>query len=222
VLATVHGRRTLFCCTRQGLVSLDPATGAVNFSYWFRVRQNDSVNAMTPIVQADSVLISSAYFRAGSVLLHINADGKSFEPVWRGLGLEMHWNRPILIGGYLYGFSGRNEPDAHFRCVDWKTGEVKWDRPEGWPNGGHSRIPEGEPMPNVFGRAAAILADGKLIVLGETGLLGLFKPNPEKIEELARWQVPSLRYPCWAGPILANKRLYLRNEDHLVCVDIGK
>ena len=77
-------------------------------------------------------------------------------------------------------------------------------------------------MPNVFGRGSAILADGKIIALGEAGLLGLFQPNPEKLEEIARWQVPHLRYPCWAGPVLARKRLYLRSEEMLVCLDFAR
>lgn len=68
----------------------------------------------------------------------------------------------------------------------------------------------------------AFLADGKLIVLGESGLLGLFKPNPSKLEELGRWQVPKLTYPCWAVPVLANKRLYLRSEEWLVCYELGE
>jgi hypothetical protein len=74
----------------------------------------------------------------------------------------------------------------------------------------------------VFGRGSLIFADGKLIALGEAGLLGLFRPNPDKVEELARWQVPRLRYPCWAGPVLANKHLYLRSEERLVCYDLAK
>ena len=124
--------------------------------------------------------------------------------------------------GHLYAFTGRNEPDAHFRCVELATGDVKWDRDEGWPNGGHAKLGEGDKPPDVFGRGSAILADGKLIVLGEAGLLGLFKPNTGKIEELARWQVPQMRYPCWAAPVLAERLLYLRDEDHLVCYDLGK
>ncbi len=98
---------------------------------------------------------------------------------------------------------------------------MKWDRDEAWPNGGHGRVRRGE-EPKVFGRGSAILADGKLIALGEAGLLGLFKPNTEKLEEIGRWQVPQLGYPCWAAPVLANKRLYLRDEDHLVCYDLAK
>lgn len=222
VAATIHGKRQILCVTRQGLVSLDPRTGEANFSFWFRARPDSSVNAMTPIVHDDLIFISSAYFRSGSVLLRVRPDGKGVDEVWRGWPLEMHWARPILHDGYLFGFSGRNEPDARFRCVEFATGVLKWDRNEGWPNAGHVKLAEGEQGPNVFGRGSLIFADGKLIALGEAGLLGLFRPNPDKIEELARWQVPGLRYPCWAGPVLANKRLYLRSEERLVCYDLAK
>ncbi len=219
VMATIHGRKHLLCCMRQGLVSLDPKTGEANFSFWFRARQDSSVNAMTPVVSGDTILLSSAYFRSGSVLLRVRPDGRGVEEVWRSLALEMHWSRPVLAGGNLYGFSGRNEPDGRFRCVEMATGNLRWDRPEGWPNGGHTKLDESQPMPNVFGRGSLILADGKLIALGEAGMLGLFKPNPEKLEEIGRWQVPKLRYPCWAGPVLAGGRLYLRSEEWLVCLD---
>jgi hypothetical protein len=74
----------------------------------------------------------------------------------------------------------------------------------------------------VFGRGSAIFADGKLITLGEGGLLGVVKPNPEKLEEISRFQVPSLSYPCWAAPVLSDKRLFLRSEDRLVCYGIGR
>ncbi|HYR59250.1 MAG TPA: PQQ-binding-like beta-propeller repeat protein, partial [Chthoniobacteraceae bacterium] len=222
VAATIHGQRQLLVVTRQGLVSLDPKKGAHRFSFWFRARQDSSVNAMTPVVDGDLILISSAYFKNGSVLLRVRPDGSGVDEVWRSLALEMHWTRPVLTGGHLYAFSGRNEPDAHFRCVEFATGKVKWDRDEGWPNAGHARLAAGEAPPNVFGRGSAILADGKLIALGEAGLLGLFKPNAEKLEELSRWQAPKLAYPCWAAPVLANGWLYLRDEKWVVCYDLRR
>jgi outer membrane protein assembly factor BamB len=221
IVATIHGQKHLLVVTRQGLVSLNPETGAANFSYWFRVRQNDSVNAMTPVVQDDLVFISTAYFRGGSVLLRVAPDGKSVTEVWKGLQLEVHWTRPVFTAGHLFSFTGRNEPDGHFRCVEFLTGEVKWDRDERWLKGGHGPITPGT-EPNVFARGSAIMADGKIIALGEAGLLGLFKPNIEKCEELARWQVPDLTYPTWAAPVLSEKRLYLRGENRLVCLDFAK
>lgn len=213
--ATVNGQRQVFCLMRQGLVSLNPTNGAVNFSRWFRAQVEESVNAASPIVTDDLVFISSAYYRTGSLLGRVKPGGQDFEELWKGTALEIHWNTPILLNGYLYAFSGRNEPDARFRCVELKTGKLMWDRDESWP--AHSTR-----TPPVYGRGSAILADGKLIVLGEGGLLGLFKPDPEKPVETSRWQVPQLRHPCWAAPALSNKRLYLRSEDRLVCVGIAR
>src|SRR6185436_13739543 len=142
VAATIHGQRHLFCFTRQGLVSLNPTNGAINFTRWFQSFVNDSVNAMNPVVQDDLVLISGAYYRVGAVLLRVKPDGKSVEEVWRiprhpmdardrdAEGrwkqpvLEIHWNTPVLRDGFLYAFSGRNEPDATFRCVEFKSGKL--------------------------------------------------------------------------------------------------
>jgi|TARA_B100001964_G_scaffold18673_1_gene19127 outer membrane protein assembly factor BamB len=225
-LATIHGQRTLFCLTRQGLVSMNPITGTVNFSRWFRSRVNDTVNAANPVVVGNQVFCSAAYYGVGSFLLDIGRDGKSFTEVWstnerrkKNRRLEpvlgIHWTTPILHDGHLYAFSGRNEPDAQFRCVELKTGRVKWSRDERWRT-------YSSKQPNVYGRGSAVMADGKLFVLGEGGLLGLFEVNPTKPVELARHQVPELHYPCWAAPILSDKRMVIRSEDYLICFDVAK
>lgn len=231
VAATVFGRRHVFCLTRQGLVSLNPTNGAIYFSRFFQSPINESVNAMCPVVSDNFVLFSAAYYRIGSVLLAVKSDGKSFDEIWRSPRqslerdpstgalvppvLEVHWNTPVLYHGYLYAFSGRNEPDASFRCVDFKTGKLMWSRDERWQH-------HGALQPAVYGRGSAILADGKLIVLGEGGKLGLFHPNPERPEEICSWQVPQLHYPCWTAPVLSRKRLYLRNEERLLCFDFSR
>lgn len=215
IATTINGQSQVFCLMRQGLVSLNPTNGSVNFSRWFRAQVEESVNAACPVVVGDQVFISTAYYKTGSLLLRVKPDGKEFAELWKSTVLEMHWSTPIHHDGYLYGFSGRNEPDARFRCVELGTGRLAWDRDESWP-------PHSSPTPPVYGRGSAILADGKLIVLGEGGLLGMFRLNPTRPEELSRWQVPQLHYPCWAAPVLSRKRLYLRNEDHLICLELAR
>lgn len=215
IAATIHGRRHLFCLMRQGLVSLDPKSGAVNFTRWFRAQVPESVNAATPVIVDDMVFISAAYYRVGSVLLRVKVDGKSFDEPWRSTALELHWMTPIYHDGYLYALSGRNEPDAVLRCVEFRTGKVMWERDERWR-------PYSTKQPPVYGRGSMIMADGKLIVLGEGGLLGLFKVNPQKPEEISRYQPPQLHYPCWAAPVLSERRLYLRSEDRLLCFDLSR
>ena len=215
VVAEIHGRLTAFCLMRQGLVSLDPQTGAVNFVRWFRAQVEESVNAASPVVVDDLVLISAAYYKVGSVLMQVAPNGRAFEEVWKGTSLEAHWSTPVVHDGFLYGFSGRNEPDARFRCVELRTGTVRWERDERW-------TPHSTKQPDTYGRGSCILADGKLIVLGEGGLLGLFRPTPEMPEELARWQAPPLEHPCWAAPVLADGHLYLRSEHYLICLDLRR
>ena len=225
-LATVHGKRLLFSLTRQGLVALNPKDGSIKFSRWFRSRVNESVNAANPVVSGNQVFCSSAYYGAGSFLLDVGMDCESFTEVWSTYEkrkidrkiepvLEIHWTTPILHNGYLYAFTGRNEPDAQFRCVELKTGNIKWNREERWRA-------YSSKQPKVYGRGSALMADNKLFVLGEGGLLGLFEVNPNKPIELARYQVPELHYPCWAAPILSDKRLYIRSEDYLICFDVAK
>jgi len=213
VAATIHGKRHVLCLMRQGLVSLDPETGKENFHYWFRATVNESVNAMNPVVSGDTILISAAYYRVGSVLLKVAPDGMSVDQVWRSRALEVHWSTPVLLDGNLYAFSGRNEPDARFRCVEMATGTVHWDQDESWRKSYLG-------PPEKYGRGSAVYADGKLIVMGEAGQLGLFKPNTTQPTEISKFQVPEMKYPCWTAPVLSNRKLYLRCEDRLICYDL--
>ncbi|MBG88214.1 MAG: hypothetical protein CMO80_15105 [Verrucomicrobiales bacterium] len=214
VVADVNGQRVVFCLMRQGLVVLEVKTGKELFSRWFRAIVNDSVNAANPVVVGNQVHCSAAYYRVGGFLLDIKKGNTKFEHVWENNSLEVHWMTPIYHEGYLYAFSGRNEPDAEFRCVEFKTGKVAWSRDERWRK-------YSTKQPPVFGRGSLIKADGKLIALGEGGMLGMFDLNPKQIRERGRWQVPELKHPCWATPVLSEKKLYLRSEDYLVCLDLA-
>ena len=227
VITTVHGKRVAFCLMRQGLVMLDPKTGKVHFKRWFRASHPDSVNASNPVVVGDMVFCSAAYYGVGSFVLKIKRDLSGYAEVWSDRQrritkdnprldevLGIHWMTPIVHNGNLYAFSGRNEPDARFRCVEFATGRLLWDQDESWQKFG--------PPSSKYGRGSFIQADGKLIVLGESGKLGLFKLNAKKPHELARHQVPLFRHPCWAAPAMADKRVYLRSESYLVCFDFAK
>ena len=215
VKAKIHGRDRVLCFMRQGLVSLDPETGVIDDSFWFRARVEESVNASNPIVFENGVFLSSAYYKSGSVMLDTSPEKRTFSPRWRTLDIETHWMTPILLDGFLYAFSGRNEPDARFRCFDLRNAKLRWDRDESWRK--HDMTEE-----TKYGRGSMIFADGKLIVLGETGLLGIFKPSTAQPTEVCRYKPAQLKYPCWTAPVLSNKALYLRSESQLLCYDFQR
>jgi len=211
VAVTIHGKRHLLAWLRDGLVSLDPEDGRIRFSYFFRSRAYESVNAARPVVIGDQIFLSAAY-RTGAALLKVNPDGTSFEEVWRNRNMETHWSTTIHHDGYLYGFSGRHESEAMFRCLDLKTGELVWEDAGGGP------APRS--ADDFYGRGSAILVDGQFIVLGERGLLALVEVNPKGFREISRFQLPTMTYPSWAAPVLSRGRLYLRDEDTLLCLDL--
>ena len=75
--ATIHGKRHLSSCLmRQGLVSVDPANGHVNFKYWFCSRDYESVTAARPVVIGDKIFVTAAY-KVGSALLQVDPSGQS-------------------------------------------------------------------------------------------------------------------------------------------------
>jgi hypothetical protein len=70
----------------------------------------------------------------------------------------------------------------------------------------------------ILGKASLIVANGMLIVLGETGELVLAEATPEAYRELARANV--LEGRSWTQPTLWQGRLYLRNHTELVALDL--
>ncbi len=225
--ATIHGRRHILCFLRHGLVSLDPKDGSVSFKYWFRPRVKDSVNAARPVVIGDKIFLSAAY-ELGSVLLQVQPSGQEVNVVWQeSENMLTHWSTAIPVGGFLYGFSGRHEYEGELRCLDLKTGEVRWKTPDFQgdptkmirsPITGEIKDASGKV---IFGRGSMIQLGDRFLVLGEWGTLALVKINPEKFEELGRMSVPGIKYPAWAAPVLSRGRVYLRSETHLVCLDLA-
>ncbi len=231
LIATIHGRRHLLCLMRQGLVSLDPETGAENFHYWFRAKIHDSVNAARPMVIDDQILLSAAY-QVGSALLKVSPDGQSFSETWRSrTNLLAHWTTPIHVDGCVYGFSGRHENEGELRCIQVADGSVRWstsgfdgdiatlarDRTTGRIL--DSKTGKAIPYP-FFGRGSLIRVGDRFIALGERGTLAVIEVSQEKFIEHGRFSLDEIHYPAWAAPVLSNGKLFLRSEDWLVCLDL--
>lgn len=232
IIATIHGKRHLLCLMRQGLVSLDPSTGSENFHYWFRARVHESVNAARPVVIEDKILLSAAY-RVGSALLQVKPDGRGVTELWRDSdNLLCHWSTPIPVEGFVYGFSGRHEREGELRCIDLATGKVAWASDGSDPVRGSVTYNQltgqfvdsetGDPAPFPFyGRGSLIRTGERFIALGERGTLALIEIDSEELKELARVAYPQIHFPAWTAPVLSRKRLYLRCEDALICLDLA-
>ena len=58
--------------------------------------------------------------------------------------------------------------------------------------------------------------------MGEDGTVGLIEATPEAYKEVSRFGIQRGGYPTWTPPVVANGKLYLREQDNLYCFDIKR
>ncbi|MEX2263169.1 MAG: PQQ-binding-like beta-propeller repeat protein [Bryobacteraceae bacterium] len=228
VPATVHGRRRIFVFTggesdppTGGLLSIDALNGALGFAFPWRSRSYESVNASCPVVVGNQVFVSASY-RTGGALLNVQPDG-SHTVAWTTREMGTHWNTVIHKDGYLYGFDGRNEPDAALACIELKTGKQMWRATPEWEEtlGGRKQ------MLGTF-RGSLLSVDGRFLCLGELGHLLWLDLTPKGYKELSRAWLFAAR-ETWALPVLSRGLLYVTQnsrdilngtQPRLLCYDL--
>ncbi len=152
------------------------------------------VNAATPIVEGDKVFISSGY-NYGCALLQFSQ--RPPKVVWQNKNMRNHVNSCVLWQGCLYGFD-----ESDLKCLDFNTGAVKWST-------------------KGFGKGSLMVADGKLIIYGDSGKLAVAEATSTGYKELASAQVLG-GSSTWAAPVLADGKIYCRSMEKLICLDVKK
>ncbi len=189
VLATIGGRRLGLAFCRGGLLAFDPQTGRRDFHFPWRSPDLESVNASSPVVVGDQVLLSECY-GPGAALLKLRPGAAAV--VWSDAkktplrkSLMCHWMTPIYHDGYVYGSSGRHTRSAELRCVEWATGKVMWSQPD-------------------LTRSSLLMVDGHFVCLSEDGTLRLLKVNPKKYEPVSEMEVidPATKQAAAGLPLL--------------------
>ena len=196
---TIVGRRSAIFLTRNGLVGLDPVTGAARFRRKWRARQASSVNVATPLVIGDLIFVSAEYGPGAAVL---RVDGSKLIDLWASDEvLSNHYATSVYHDGHLYGFHGRQEFGPSFRAVELVTGKVRWSE-------------------DRFRAGTVTLVGDRLLILRESGELVMAAASPDAFRPLVRAQIlpPIVR----AYPAIADKFLYVRNENTLVCLDLRR
>jgi hypothetical protein len=165
----------------------------------------ESVNASCPVVFGNNVFISASY-RTGSAMLEVTP---AFRPkvIWTSREVGLHFNTAIHKNGHLYGFDGRNEPDASLVCVDSATGTVIWRETPEWTEtlGANDESP-----PRLTGtyRGSLLAVDGHFLCLGELGHLLWMDLTPQGYREIARTRLFAAR-ESWTLPVLSRGLLYV-------------
>jgi outer membrane protein assembly factor BamB len=193
-IITHAGTRQLIAWGPEHVQSLNPDSGAVNWTYPYKITYGVSI--AQPLYH-DGVLLVSGYWHGA----------KAFR---LGTGIELLWENeteicglmsaPLLKDGVVYMLDKKRGLQA----FELKTGKILWsDDNTLTPKDSNPQ------MSLVWMDEAKSLA----ALLNASGELVYVTLKPEKREELARWQIIG---KTWAHPAFAGNRLFARSDKELV------
>ncbi|MEM7145800.1 MAG: PQQ-binding-like beta-propeller repeat protein [Verrucomicrobiota bacterium] len=185
-----------------GLLCLDPDSGETLDRFPWRADKFESVNASTPVLLPNNRVYISECYQKGGVLLEYDKSFKS-SVVWKAPDFGMHWMTPILIDGTLYGFRGRNEPDALLAAYDAATGTEYWREDLSW-----RKVIDGRNFGWGFFRGSLLQTPQFVIALGEFGTLAVFELSPEGLNTPFQTDLFFAR-EAWTLPVLHKGLLYV-------------
>jgi outer membrane protein assembly factor BamB len=195
ILQTVGGIPQAVFFTARRAMGIDTRDGRLLWSY-DRVA-NRTANIATPIVRGNRVFLSSDY-GTGAALLELTPAGNTLNAreVYFTNEMRNHHASSILVGEHLYGFSS-----AILTAMKFDTGEVAWkDR--------------------SVGKGSMAFADDRLYLFSEKGVVGLAEANPAGYKEHGRFELKVGSSPTWSHPVVANGKLYLKDQDNIYAYDV--
>lgn len=205
-IGTIGGQKQIVVQTQDGPVGVSFKDGSLLWSYKREAPYPDVV-CPSPIISGDEVYLSVG-FGAGSEKLKIKTEGaaQKAELAWGEKEIASDNGGVVLSGGKLYGFHLKRG----WQCQDLESGKKVWESKRG-----------------SLGAGSLLIADGKIFALGEEkGEVALIEAKDDKYKELAKFKLPKestlrkQRGKVWAHPVLADGKLYIRDQDLLYCFEV--
>ena len=155
------------------------------------------INVADPLVNGDKFMISSGYGKGSELLKMGPADPIV---VWKNREFSSHISPGVLFDHEVYCDSGQASSGGPLICIDFESGQKKWE------------------YPNV-GTGGLMIAGGKLIAMTAHGEILVGPASPNGFTPTARAQV--IGGKTWTPPVLANGRIYVRNAaGDVVCLHV--
>ena len=199
IVAEIGGVRQYVQLTDASVAGIAAADGRL---LWRAARKGSTAVIPTPIYYDGNVYVTSGY-GAGCNLFKITAADGKFSAVesYSNRIMTNHHGGAVLVGKHLYGFSD----NKGWTCQDFETGKALWQEK------------------GKLGKGSIVYADGMFYLRAEDGkgTVALIEATPEGYREKGRFDQPDRSDKnSWPHPVVAGGRLYLRDQDLLLCYDV--
>ncbi|MCI0539384.1 MAG: PQQ-binding-like beta-propeller repeat protein [Verrucomicrobiales bacterium] len=201
-----EGQRQYVQFTAKALAGFAGADGKFLWRY-DRPVNGMGITCSTPFYHDGRVFAASAYGAGGGLVKLSKGDGGiKAEEVWFSRNMENHHGGVVLVDGCLYGANGGNG-GGYPVCLDFQTGQVLWN--------------EKDLDKRRVRKGSVAVADGRIYYRTEEGAVLLIEPSRKEYLERGRFEQPDrTNLPAWSHPVIANGKLYIRDQDTLLCYDI--
>lgn len=206
IVALVGGIRQYIQMTNLGVAGVAAKDGRLLWYYKRKKPWSEWVIA-TPVFHDNHVFVTVGHgFGPGCELIRLTPekDGIKAELAYANPNMQNQEGGVVLVGAHVYGYSNRRG----WTALDLKSGKVVWSEKE-------------------LEAGSIIYADGRLYCLEEEeGIVVLALANPDGWKEHGRFKLPQAsklrksRGKVWTPPVIADGKLYLRDQDLLFCYDI--
>jgi len=196
---TIENQVKILIYHGKGLSCLNPEDGKELWTVPWLTKYG--VNATTPIISNDLVFHTSGY-KTGCEAIKVTGSG--YSEIWKSNVMEAQHSDPVLIDGYIYGYSGESSKiGGQFKCIELSTGKEMWSTGE-------------------IGQGTTTFVDGYLICLDIKGNLFLVSPNSSAFKLIGEINqaLEDVQNPAWTVPVIANGKLYLRYLQQIVCYQL--
>jgi outer membrane protein assembly factor BamB len=204
VISNACGLKQYVQLVGKGVVGVRASDG--KFLWGYNQVANRTATIPTPIIDGDYVFVSSGY-GTGAALLKLSKAGTGIrcdeQYFLDGKTMQNHHGQMILKDGYIYCGHGHN--NGYPICVEINTGKIAW--------GGNQRGVGS-------GSAAIAFADDHLVFRYESGEVALIEATPSEYRLKGSFKPPHATRPCWSHPVILAGRMYLRDNDKLMCYDV--
>jgi len=215
VLITQANKNVVVVWTEDSLSGLDPSTGKVFWRILWKIKMGMGIS--TPVLYKNYIFVSCFY--SGSLLVKLGENSLTAEKVWQRQGqserktdaLHCVINTPVILDDYIYGVDSYGE----LRCLKLETGDRVWENLTAVPK-------------NRWANIHFIQHGNKTWMFNEQGKLIISKLDPQGFHEISRAKIiePTKkqlpRGVTWSHPAFANRHIFARNDNRLVCVDVSK
>ncbi len=209
VVSNAAGIRQYVTLVGKGAIGVDAQSGKLLWHY-NRVANGTAV-IPTPLVWDDYVFVSSGYGTGAALLKIAKGAGDNGSPIvaeeqyfLNASTFQNHHGGMVRIGDHIYAGKGHN--NGFPICLEWKTGKVVWEKERG---------PGKE-------SAAVIAADGNLYFRYQDGIMALIEASPAGYSEKGTFKLATVNGPSWPHPAIHDGKLYIRDQDVLMCYSLRK